>query len=109
MSTPEGKVKIYVKKRLAEAFGSDMWLYSPPGGMFGRAGTPDLIGLWRGVFFAIELKADETCNPSPLQVKSLNHIKAAGGVAAIVRGKDVQKVDSIISAIRSRAEGFTWR
>ncbi|MCA1807116.1 MAG: hypothetical protein LC687_04615 [Actinobacteria bacterium] len=105
MSTPEGKVKDFAKRRLKKEFGDDLWDYMPPGGMFGKAGTPDYIGLWSGVFFGIEFKADETKKPTKLQYKALNQIKRAGGVAAVLAGKDKAKMDAIIKAIRDRANG----
>ena len=46
--TPEAKVKEFVKKQMKTKY-PDAWYYSPPGGMFGKAGVPDLFYLYKGV------------------------------------------------------------
>lgn len=93
MQTPEAKVKQFVKKFMLEHF-PGAWYYAPPGGMFGRAGTPDLLYLWRGVFIAIEVKA-EFGKLTDLQRHYLGIIRDQGGIAACVKGKDVRKLHQI--------------
>jgi len=104
-TTPEGKVKNYAKNRLKREL-PGVWLYSAPGGMYGQAGTPDLLGLWQGVFFAIEFKADSNKDPTKLQWKRLTELKDQGAISAVLRGRDVAKMDKIIEAIRRRADEF---
>lgn len=114
MSTPEGKVKnwLYGTKqkpgKLYQYF-PGAWVYKPPGGMFGRAGTADCILCWRGIFVAIEIKAayeDGGRDPTDLQLKSLRGVMAAGGVGAVLRGKDEQRLAAIKSAVLARIEAI---
>ena len=90
MATPENKVKQWVDKLMKEWF-PGAWRYCPPGGRFGKNGEPDRLYLWSGVFIAIETKVPG--NPATaLQLKRLRDIAAAGGVAAVVSGKDLSKM-----------------
>ena len=47
------------------------------------AGLPDIIGCYRGRFFAFEVKRDATEKPTRLQLYYLERVRAAGGVAAL--------------------------
>lgn len=97
MTTPEGKVKVKIRKWIDVSFPGN-WRVSPRGGPFGKGGTPDDLVLWRGVFIAIEAKADDNAQVSELQLFQLKKIRAAGGVAAVVRGYDVEKLQAIKTA-----------
>lgn len=103
--TPEGKVKKWMKDTLKAEL-PDVYLYHPPGGRFGRNGTPDTFGLWHGVFFSIEAKAEAGMEPTALQMKNLRHISRQGGVAATLCGKDHAKLQLIISTIKKKAEEY---
>lgn len=98
--TPEAKVKAFIKKFMFSAF-EDIWYYSAPGGMFGNTGVPDHLYLWKGVFIAIEAKADGN-SPTTLQWKHLKHIARQGGVAAVVIGLDIDKLTKIRNTILAR-------
>lgn len=100
--TPESKVKEFVKSVLFAYLPNGYW-YMPPGGMYGRAGTPDIFYLWRGVFIAIECKSD-VGKPSALQLKYLRQIKEQGGVVAIVSGFDKERVTNIINVVKERVK-----
>jgi hypothetical protein len=88
--TPEGKVKIWVKAWL-DKYLPGHFRYMPPGGSFGMAGMPDIVLCWRAIFIAIEVKSDEG-ELTALQLNTLRRIQAAGGVAAVIRGKDVERM-----------------
>lgn len=98
MSTPEGKVKKFVDKKMLEAF-PGIWKYNPPGGAFGRAGIPDKLFLYKGVMIAIEVKSD-VGTPTKLQMKQLQLLQEQGCIAAIVRGCDDARISAIISAVK---------
>lgn len=100
--TPEAKVKQFIKKTM-ESWFPDAWQYCPVGGPFGKAGAPDFIYFWNGVFIAIEAKADGGVL-SALQRQTLEVIKNQGGVAAVVYGKDTEKMQSIREAILRAAQ-----
>lgn len=95
--TPEGKVKAWAHRRYDEVFPGH-WRVSPRGGPFGKSGCPDDIICWRGVFVAVEVKADDGV-VSALQEVALRRIAAAGGVAAVLRGKDEAKLQKIREAV----------
>lgn len=96
--TPEGKVKKFIDKYMKEHF-PEAWKYNPPGGAFGKAGVPDKLFLYKGVFIAIEAKA-EGGKPTALQMKNLNELKAQGAIAAIVKGEDLNRMDLIRKAVK---------
>lgn len=79
-----------------------LYWYSPPGGAFGRSGAPDRFGLWRGVFFAIEMKADETRSLTAKQEYELLKIRKNGGIAAALFGFQREKLEAIRDEIVRR-------
>lgn len=76
---PEAKFKQKVKRRLDEL--NDMYYYCTQ--EMSRHGTPDIIGCYRGLFFAWELKT-ETGRVSKIQEVILERISVAGGLSAVV-------------------------
>ena len=95
--TPEGKVKIFVRKFMNTNF-PGIFYYSPMGGAFGKSGMPDHIYLWRGVLIGIEIKADRG-RLSQLQEQTLKQMAAQGALCAVVYGKDEEKMLRIKTAI----------
>lgn len=93
--TPEAKVKARVVKQL-KALGA--YYFYPVTGGFGRSGVPDIVGCFRGRFFAIECKAGRN-TPTPLQQKNLDSIATAGGLAWVVREDNVDDVTGILTSI----------
>jgi hypothetical protein len=80
--TPEGRVKAAVRKFL-KAKGA--WFYMPIQNGMGRSGIPDFICCWEGKFYAIETKAPgKRDGATPNQLREIDGIKLAGGVALIV-------------------------
>ena len=102
VQTPEGKVKDFVKKYMIKTF-PGAWVYSPPGSVFGRAGTPDLLYLWRGVMIAIEVKSDvgKLQDSQKLQLSILSN---NGAIAAVIYGKDAAKLEMIRLAVMKKLE-----
>jgi Holliday junction resolvase len=54
------------------------------GSSFMEAGTPDLIGCYRGRCFAFEVKRDEKHKPTALQLRRLEEWRKAGAIADVV-------------------------
>lgn len=81
--TPEGRVKEKVTELLNSYAG--IWYYMPVPTGYGRR-TVDYIGCFRGVFFAIETKAEGKA-PTPLQRQTLHAIKDAGGRTFVIDGE----------------------
>lgn len=97
--TPEGKIKQWCRRK-----GGAFDLYfpghvrvSPRGGPFGQSGVADDILCWQGVFVAIEVKPADG-RPTALQIAFLKDVAAAGGVGAVLKGRDEAK----LSAIRNK-------
>lgn len=80
--TPEG---IFTEKVIKYLKSLDKcWYYKVfGGGMFQRSGIPDIIGCYNGMFFALELKA-ENGKPSELQLYNLDKINKAGGYGVLL-------------------------
>ena len=93
VSTPEGKVKIWLHRQL-DWLMPDHWRVAPRGGPFGKGGCPDDLICWRGLFIAIEAKAEDG-DLTALQEANLRKIAAAGGLAAVLRGKDTDRLLAI--------------
>jgi len=97
--TPEGKVKRKLDQWLDQNLPGH-WRVKPRGGPFGKAGCPDILICWRGIFIAIEVKA-EGGEASPLQMMNLKMIQKAGGIAALLHGFDTNRLNSIlVTALR---------
>ena len=93
-TTPEGKVKAAVKRRLKEL---GIWYYCPVQNGMGVVGIPDFICCWNGAFLAIETKAPgKRANTSPNQDMRIKEIKAANGVAVVI--DDVEQLEEILHA-----------
>ena len=79
-STPEKKVKDNVKKTL-DSMG--IWHFSPFQAGMGRAGIPDIIACYRGLFVAIECKAGKG-KTTALQEREIEAIRRAKGLAFVI-------------------------
>jgi Holliday junction resolvase len=86
--TPEAKVKKAVRQTL-DALG--VYHFSPAANGYGRMGIPDIIGCYRGRFFAVECKAGRG-KPTELQLLELEHIREAGGIALVVNEANLHDV-----------------
>jgi hypothetical protein len=83
--TPEGEVKDIITATLKH-YG--LWYFFPANNGFGKSGIPDIITICNCKFIGIEVKSDETKQPTALQTKCGDDIKAAGGHWCLVRNKD---------------------
>lgn len=64
------------------------------GGMYGRAGIPDIIACIDGRFYGFEVKTEDG-KPTKLQEATIRKIKNAGGISLIVRS--VEEVKAVIA------------
>jgi len=87
-STPEGRVKAKVVQQLKAL---DAYYFFPATGGFGASGVPDVVGCYRGCFFAIECKAGNN-KPTLLQDRHIKRISQAGGYSWVVNEKNVHLV-----------------
>lgn len=93
--TPEGKVKHRVKA-LLDKYAA--YYFFPVSGGYGKSGVPDIIGCYRGYFFAIECKAGKG-KTTLLQDMQLDKIRKAGGIAIVVNEHNLEDVESALKNI----------
>ena len=88
--TPEKKVKKKVVEELKK-LGPELYYFFPMTGGYGRSGVPDIIGCYRGMFFAIECKAGKNTTTA-LQDREIEAIRTAKGLVLIVNEENVSNV-----------------
>jgi Holliday junction resolvase len=91
-STPEKKVKETVKKTL-DSMG--IWHFSPFQAGMGRAGIPDIIACYRGLFVGIECKAGNN-KPTALQEREIDAIRKAKGLAFIINEDNMHNLKELL-------------
>lgn len=79
---PEARLVKQIQKYL-EAKGAVFFKIHGGDSPFQEVGIPDLVGCYKGRFWAIEVKAPGG-KPSRIQVHQLERIHKAGGVALVV-------------------------
>ncbi len=84
--TPESKVKAKVKKILLDL---GAYYSMPVTGGYGNSGVPDYLVCHNGRFYGIECKANGG-KPTALQLKHLDDIRKAGGVALVIDETNVE-------------------
>jgi hypothetical protein len=94
--TPEAKVKAKLREFL-KTLDPAPYVVTPIGSAYGAAGVPDLLICHSargdlGLMIGIEVKADATKKPTPLQRRNLEMIRAAGGVAFVVHGENLTQL-----------------
>lgn len=99
--TPEGKVKDKVKKVLeargifpaskAGVFPEDSkgWFFMPSQNGMGVKGIPDIMGHYRGRFFAVETKAPGK-KPSGFQALQISSMRQSGAAVFVVDGDNTE-------------------
>jgi len=97
--TPEGRVKDEVREEL-KRYTPAVWWFMPIGGMFSMPGIPDIVGVARGKFFAIEVKSAKG-RPTKMQLAVHTLIEDAGGVIAIVKPGEVD-IEQQVRAVLAR-------
>ena len=100
--TPEGKVKkaiydllntyaIMPASRAGANLNATGWYYAAVQGTMSVRGVPDIIGHYRGKFFAIEAKAPGK-EPSGFQRLQIDAIRSSGGAVFVVDGVESLRV-----------------
>ena len=103
MSTPEGRVKAKVKRRLREEFGTSHWPFWPVQTGYGSVAL-DLLMCISGRFVAIETKADRSKKLTPLQETTAAAIRSAGGCVFVVY--DDATLDAAIETIKWKLKPY---
>ena len=94
-STPESKVKKRVVDQLKQL---GAYYFYPVTGGYGASGVPDIVGCYKGKFFAIECKAGKN-KPTPLQQKNLDAIAAQDGAALVVNEENMAGVTTWLTTL----------
>jgi Holliday junction resolvase len=90
-ATPEAAVKARVHAKL-KSIGAYAVNYI--GGLYANSGTPDILACLNGAFIGIECKAGRG-KPTQLQLRNLEKIEAAGGLAFIINDKNLEVLDGL--------------
>jgi Holliday junction resolvase len=93
--TPEAKVKKRVVNVLKE---NGAYYFFPATGGYGRSGVPDVVGCYRGVFFAVECKAGSN-KPTALQEAEMRKIREANGITLVVNEDNIDDVKIMLRDI----------
>ena len=95
-ATPEGRVKAKVVDVLKT---EGVYYFFPATHGFGRSGVPDIICCVAGKFLAIECKAG-TKTPTALQVRELERIRQAGGIAVVANEQNWDMLTELIRKLK---------
>lgn len=87
--TPEGKVKEKIKALLRQ-YGCYYTMPATYG--LGRSGGPDFVVCCNGRFLGVEAKA-KNGKPTLLQIKHLQEIADAGGVALVINEDNLHELE----------------
>jgi Holliday junction resolvase len=93
--TPEAKVKKRVVNVLKE---NGAYYFFPATGGYGRSGVPDVVGCYRGVFFAVECKAGSN-KPTALQEAEMRKIREANGITLVINEDNIDDVKIMLRDI----------
>ena len=99
-STPEAKVKAKIKAILKE---HNVYYAMPIGTGYGNSGVPDFLCCVNGHFFAIEAKAGKGV-ATALQIKNMQQIIDANGLAMVVREDNLDKLEERIKLLKGGNE-----
>jgi Holliday junction resolvase len=94
-ATPEVKVK---RKVVAQLKLLGAYFFYPVTGGYGGSGVPDIVGCYKGKFFAIECKAGKN-KPTALQQKNIDSIAAQGGAVWVVNEDNMEGVTSWLTTL----------
>jgi Holliday junction resolvase len=74
------------------------YYFYPVTGGYGASGVPDIVGCYKGNFFAVECKAGKG-KTTALQEKNIAQIIAQGGAAIVVNEDNIPDVDKLMIEI----------
>ena len=97
--TPEKAVKDKVVGILKD---EGVYYFFPATHGYGRSGVPDIIACVDGKFLAIECKAGAN-KPTALQVREIERIRKAGGVAVVANEENWDMVRELVRSSRKAA------
>lgn len=99
-STPEAKVKAKVVGILKD---EGAYYFFPATHGYGRSGVPDIVACVGGHFLAIECKAGKN-KPTALQVREIENIRKAGGVAIVANEENWELVRDLVRKLKPQVQ-----
>lgn len=90
----ENKIKKFLKE--SDCYFLKYW----GGGVFTRAGVPDILACCNGYFLGIEVKATQG-KPSRLQLHHIEEINAAGGFAMVLYPDQFELFKNLILQLKA--------
>lgn len=103
-ATPEGRVKNRVREVLSRY--PSMYTYWPVPSGFGRT-TIDVLGCYRGRFFAVEVKADGK-KPTLKQATEMQTMELAMGRTFVVAGVNDPALDELVEWLDELTLGIPY-
>jgi Holliday junction resolvase len=95
--TPEKIVKDKVTSILRT---EGAYYFFPATHGYGRSGVPDIVACVNGYFLAIECKAGKN-KPTALQVREIESIRLAGGVAIVANEENWESVRTLVRNLKT--------
>lgn len=95
-ATPEKRVKDKVVGILKD---EGAYYFFPATHGYGRSGVPDIVACVSGRFLAIECKAGKN-KPTALQVREIESIRKAGGVAVVANEENWELVRDFVRKLK---------
>lgn len=95
-ATPEKRVKDKVVGILKD---EGAYYFFPATHGYGRSGVPDIVACVNGRFLAIECKAGKN-KPTALQVREIESIRKAGGVAVVANEENWEMVRDLVRKLK---------
>lgn len=100
VKTPEKIVKDNVVAILKDA---GAYYFFPATHGYGRSGVPDIIVCIGGRFLAIECKAGKN-KPTALQVREIENIRLAGGMAVVVNEENWELLRDLVRKLKEQSD-----
>jgi hypothetical protein len=101
-ATPESLVKAKAHAALKAA---GAYAVNYIGGQYAANGTPDILACLNGRFIAIEVKAGKN-KPTALQIRALQSIHDAGGLALVINDTNLDYLKECLNAPRQARSNF---
>ena len=98
-ATPEKRVKDKVVGILKD---EGAYYFFPATHGYGRSGVPDIVACVSGRFLGIECKAGKN-KPTALQVREIESIRKAGGVAVVANEENWEMVRDLVRKLKGGA------
>ena len=95
-ATPEKRVKDKVVGILKD---EGAYYFFPATHGYGRSGVPDIVACVSGRFLGIECKAGKN-KPTALQVREIESIRKAGGVAVVANEENWELVRPLVREMK---------